>query len=218
MDFRRVPRDLRDYLLRDMLRCMVHLMLAFACSTGIDPPNAARRRTWRPQRQAPPGDDGSDEEEGGESEDFYPDCDDPILPDGQAVNPLSPTTRAFLASRIERSGCSPSRARRMQQQMGIADGGDDGDGNGGGGGAEVVNPLKEPVEDIAQEGAASASAGDLPPPVPWPGVETAFGNVRGRDSSDDDDESESWHPSPLPSPSPSPQRKTSRSRSPRNDG
>ena len=68
--------------------------------------------------------------------------DDPILPDGQAVNPLSPTTRAFLASRIERSGCSPSRARRMQQQMGMADGGDDGDGNGGGGGAEVVKSIE----------------------------------------------------------------------------
>lgn len=218
MDFRQVPRDLRDYLLRDMLRCMVHLMLAFACSTGIDPSNAARRRTWRPQRQAPPGDDGSDEEEGGESEDFYPGCDDPTLPDGQAVNPLSLTTPAFLASPIERSGCTPNRARRMQQQMGMADGGDHGDGNGGGAGAEDVAPLQEPVEDIVQQSAASASAGDLPPPVPLPGVETAFCNVRGRDSSDDDSESESWHPSPLPVPSPSPERKTSRSRSPRNGG
>lgn len=181
-----------------MLRCMVHLMMAFACSTGIDPPVGPRRRQ-RQQRQQPqqpqpphpsqpPGANGGstvprdgsseeDSEEGGEEEDIYDDSDDgpdPELPD-------------------EASGCVEIKRNKGE--------------------AEVA---EQPVESAPQASTTEALPEDAQQQFSAEELAAAARAFHGDSPTSEEIGSTPppYEPSPLPVPSPlSPRR--SRSRSPR---
>ena len=220
--FYKVPRDLRDNLLRDMMFCMIHLMMAFSYATGMESPP---RQTPRvpPQPPQPPqqttafppaattsradetpapenveiekdvGEEGQ-EEEGGEEE-----CeeDDDFYDDGGDAG------KPKLPDELE-----PDHDLPGGKEMRVASP-DEADGD---------TENKKNNRDIPPQGSASscttASSAETLPQLMV--AESALQALHSDSSGCISDDGGCGPPTPLPVPSPpTPRRSMSRSRSPR---